>query len=434
MSHALSTRSVVGAAVAVALALSACGGGDSPRVAGDVAGDSYDGPAVELSFWNGFTGADGAYFDEMVDTFNAENPDITVRVTTMEWGDFYQKVPVAVQAGNGPDVAVMHMDQVSTQAAQGALTPLDGVAADLGLDESDFAEAVWAGGTYDGVRYGIPLDVHMHGLYYNKGVLREAGLDPESPATTGEELLEHLEVLNEHGIQGMWVDSTGWMRTWFTALQAQWGGSAFSEDGRTVTWNDESGVAALTWLTDLVREGYSPENVGQDGYWKAFADNQNAYVIGGIWEQANPTFDSIDWGVAPLPVIGDVPATWGSSHQLTATVQVEDDPDRLAAAAYFINAMSQDSLVWAEANQVPARASVRDSAELAALPGMDVFGPMIDITVLPQNFPGLPDALGRLEEAINAALLLTAEPQDALDAAAAEAQLVVDNNQKKFGY
>lgn len=434
MSHALSTRSAVGAAVAVALALTACGGGDSPRVTGDIAGDRYDGPAVELSFWNGFTGADGAYFDEMVDTFNAENPDITVRVTTMEWGDFYQKTPVAVQAGNGPDVAVMHMDQVSTLAAQGALTPLDGVADDLGLDESDFAEAVWAGGTYDGVRYGIPLDVHMHGLYYNKDVLREAGLDPESPASTGEELIEHLEVLKANDVQGMWVDSTGWMRTWFTALQAQWGGSSFSEDGKTVTWNDEAGAKALTWLTDLVREGYSPENVGQDGYWKAFADGQNAYVIGGIWEQANPTFDAIDWGGAPLPVIGDVPATWGSSHQLTATAQVEGDADRLAAAAYFINAMSQDSLVWAEANQVPARASVRNSDELAALPGMDVFGPMIDITVLPQNFPGLPDALGRLEEAINASLLLTAEPQEALDASAADAQLILDNNQKKFGY
>ena len=426
-----------GAAATLALTLAACGsdgGAQDAPVVSQVSGDSYDGPPVELSFWNGFTGADGAYFDAMVDSFNAANPNVTVKVTTSEWGDFYQKLPVAVESGNGPDVAVMHMDQVSTQAAQGALIGLDAVASDLGLEEDDFAEAVWAGGVYDGARYGIPLDVHMHGLYYNKDVLRAAGLDPEAPATTGEELLEHLEVLKAQGVQGMWIDSTGWMRTWFTALQAQWGGQAVSDDGRTVTWDDESGVKALTWLTDLVRKGYSPENVGQDGYWKAFADGQNAYVIGGIWEQSNPTFEAIDWGVAPLPVIGDTAATWGSSHQLTATKQVADDANKLAAAAYFINSMSKDSIVWAQANQVPARASVRESAEFAAIPGMDVFGPMIDTTVLPQNFPGLPDALGKLEEGINAALLLTAEPQAALEASAAEAQLIVDRNQKKFGY
>lgn len=429
------------AAVAVAgltLGLAACGGGgggeDEPDASAEISGESYDGPAVELAFWNGFTGADGAYFDAMVNSFNDANPNITVKTTTMEWADFYKKAPVAVNSGNGPDVAVMHMDQVSTQAAQGTLTSLDGVAEALDLAESDFSPAVWAGGMFQDTRYGIPLDVHMHGLYYNKDVLRAAGIDPETPPATGEELIAHLDILKEQGIQGMWIGSEGWMRTWFTALSAQFGGQAFSDDGKTVTWNDEAGVEALTWMTDLIREGYSPANVSQDGYWRAFAESQNAYVIGGIWEQSNPTFEAIDWGVAPLPVIGDEPATWGSSHQFVATTQAAADPNKLAATAYFINAMSKDSIEWAKANQVPARASVRESAEFQALPGMDVFGPMIETTVLPQNFPGLPDAFGKLEESINASLLLTKEPQAALDGTVAEAQQIIDRNQQKYGY
>lgn len=420
--------------VALATTLAACGGSDDAVDASEISGTSYDGPAVELSFWNGFTGADGAYFDSMVEKFNAENPNITVKTTTMEWADFYTKLPIAVQSNSGPDVAVMHMDQVSTQAAQGALTPLDGVAEDLDLKESDFATSVWAGGLYQDARYGIPLDVHMHALYYNKGVLEAAGIDPETPPTTGAELEANLETLKEQGVQGMWIDSSGWMRTWFVALDAQFGGQLFSDDGSTVTWNDEAGVKALTWMSDLIEKGYSPANVGQDGYWKAFTTNQNAYVIGGIWEQSNPTFDAIDWGVAPLPAIGDEDLTWGSSHQFTATTQVEKDPDKLAAAAYFINSMSADSIEWAQANQVPARASVRESEEFKALPGMDVFGPLIDKTVLPQNFPGLPESQIKLEDAINAALLGEATPQEALDKAAKDGQVIVTENKSKFGY
>jgi multiple sugar transport system substrate-binding protein len=427
---------IVAAASALALGatLAACGGSDDKVDAAEISGTSYDGPAVELSFWNGFTGADGAYFDSMVEKFNKDNPNITVKTTTMEWADFYTKLPIAVKSNSGPDVAVMHMDQVSTQAAQGALTPLDGVATDLGLKEADFAEAVWAGGLYQEARYGIPLDVHMHALYYNKGVLEAAGIDPETPPTTGAELEANLETLKEQGVQGMWIDSSGWMRTWFVALNAQFGGQLFSDDGGTVTWNDEAGVEALTWMSDLITKGYSPANVGQDGYWKAFTTDQNAYVIGGIWEQSNPAFDAIEWGVAPLPAIGDSAVTWGSSHQFTATTQVEKDANKLAAAAYFVNSMSSDSIEWAKANQVPARASVRASAEFKALPGMDVFGPLIDQTVLPQNFPGLPESQGKLEEAINSVLLGESTPKDALDKSAKDAQLIVTENKSKFGY
>lgn len=436
MSTSLSRIVATVSTLALAATLAACGGGSDNKAAesAKISGTSYDGPAVELSFWNGFTGADGAYFDAMVEKFNKENPNITVKTTTMEWGDFYTKLPIAVKSNSGPDVAVMHMDQVSTQAAQGVLLPLDGVATELGLDEADFAEAVWAGGLYQDARYGIPLDVHMHALYYNKGVLKAAGIDPDVVPTTGKELEANLEILKGQGVQGMWIDSSGWMRTWFVALDAQFGGQLYSDDGSTVTWNDEAGVQALTWMSDLITKGYSPANVAQDGYWKAFTTNQNAYVIGGIWEQGNPNFDAIEWGVAPLPTIGDNDSTWGSSHQFTATKQVEKDPNKLAAAAYFINSMSSDSIEWAKANQVPARASVRDSAEFKALPGMDVFGPLIDKAVLPQNFPGLPESQGKLEDAINSVLLGESTPKEALDKAAKDGQVIVTENKSKFGY
>ena len=54
----------------------------------------------------------------MVEEFNTANPNITVEMNTLQWGDFYSKVPNAVSAGAGPDLAAMHIDQLATNAAR----------------------------------------------------------------------------------------------------------------------------------------------------------------------------------------------------------------------------------------------------------------------------------------------------------------------------
>src|SRR3712207_6448189 len=80
------------AAVAAALlGLTACGGGQGagPQQAetGEFTGE-YDGPAVTLSYWNGFTGADGPFMDELVRQFQEENDNITIESNTIEWTNF----------------------------------------------------------------------------------------------------------------------------------------------------------------------------------------------------------------------------------------------------------------------------------------------------------------------------------------------------------
>ena len=123
---------------------------------------------MSLAFWNGWTGADGDYAKKMVAQFNKENPKVKVTMNVYQWADFFQKLPAAVQSGNGPDVSVMHIDDIPTQAAQQVIVPIDSIAKALKFSESQFAPAVWNGGIYKGKRYGIPIDVHNLGLYYNQ--------------------------------------------------------------------------------------------------------------------------------------------------------------------------------------------------------------------------------------------------------------------------
>jgi len=114
-------------------------------------------------------------------------------------------VPAAVQSGKGPDLGIMHITQLPTNAARGVILALDDVANELNLKKSDFAPVVWDAGIVDGKRYGIPLDVHPLGFYYNKGTMEQAGLDPDSPPTTNDDYMAALEQLKSKGIQGHWM-------------------------------------------------------------------------------------------------------------------------------------------------------------------------------------------------------------------------------------
>jgi len=232
------------AGAGVGLALAACGPGSSnaPGASGEQqqsqtgTGDTYDGPAVELAFWNGFTGADGPVMQDLVKQFSSEHDNIAVKMSTQEWADYYQKVPNAVSSGRGPDVGIMHIDQLATNAARNVIQPLDEVAEGLGVDPANFPDAVWNAGVYNDQRFGIPLDIHPLGLYYNKKLMQQAGLDPESPPQDMDSYMQALEALKGEGIQGHWMSPfpfTGVLQ--FQALIRQFGGDLFNTDATQAT-------------------------------------------------------------------------------------------------------------------------------------------------------------------------------------------------------
>src|SRR5262245_17189565 len=132
--------------------LSACGGGGGPRAGGaapaGAAATSYSGPNVALTFWNGFTGGDGPVMKKLVDRFNGEHPNIKITMNVYKWEEYYQKLPGAVTSGNGPDLAIMHVDSVATNAARNVILPLDDVAKSLSLTEGDFSPPVWRAGIF----------------------------------------------------------------------------------------------------------------------------------------------------------------------------------------------------------------------------------------------------------------------------------------------
>ena len=136
----------------------------------------YDGPQVQLEFWNPFTGGDGPTMQSIIDAFNAEHPNIRIRMTSMNADDLYAKVLPAVGADRGPDIAIMHLDQLPTFALRGTILNLDDLVDELGLNASDYIPTVWEPGVYRNHRYGIPLDVLTELQYWNKAAFDDAGV------------------------------------------------------------------------------------------------------------------------------------------------------------------------------------------------------------------------------------------------------------------
>src|SRR5215207_253697 len=316
--RSLSRRSFLatslGAAATVGLAACGQGSGGVPgqqqSAPGGGGASGYSGPAVTLAFWNGFTGGDGPIMKQLVNQFNSEHDNIKVTMNTLQWADYYAKLPSAVTAGKGPEVAIMHVDPV--------------------------------------------------GFYYNKSVMEKAGLDPEKPPTNAEEYGTALDTLKSKGIEGHWATPfpfTGSMTV--MSLLWQYGGDLFTPDASAVTWADEPGVKAMTWFTDLVKNGHSPAKIAQDADMVALQNGKAAFNWNGIWQVNELKKEqSLQWGVAAIPNIGGKPAAWAGSHQFVLPTLKTPDENKSIAARVFLNWTSQQSLQWAKAGQVPARNSV----------------------------------------------------------------------------
>jgi len=435
LNTAMSRRSLLVGSLGVgSAALLASCSSDSESATTSSGAPQYDGPLVTLAFWNGFTGGDGPFMKEMVKKFNAENENIQIKDNTIQWGDYYGKLATAVTSGNGPDVGVMHIDTLAGFAARGVLAPLDDLASSINLAESDFDSVVWNAGTYNGSRFGIPLDVHPLGFYYNKGLFDKAGIT--SAPTDAASWDSAIAALKDDGVANpFWSTSTWPAHLMFTALDAQFGGSLYSADSMKATFNDEAGVAGLEWLTKWVKNGISPKNVSADAQAQAFRQGKNAMTWDGIWMMNEwGKVEGLEWAAAPLPQIGTQPGCWAGSHNLVVTAQGAKDENKLAAARVFIAYISANSIEWAKAGQVPARNSVRESAEFSALTVQSTLASQLPSIVYLPGTAGINEATGPgFEKAVNQAILGKMTPKAALDQAAKIADKILADNRAKYG-
>jgi multiple sugar transport system substrate-binding protein len=324
---------------------------------------------------------------------------------------------------------------VAQLAARGVLKPIGPEAkAVFGNDfGSDFPDALWKAGQFKGEQYSIPLDTHPLIMFYNKDLFEKAGIEPPGKDPwTSEQFNDALTKLEAIKATPVSIGTAFQAATLFQALIRQYGGSLTDPEGKTATYNSDAGVKALEKIKEL-RDKYSPDISGTgDPEVNVFKQGNVGMTFHGPWWISD--LEKLDWvGFAPLPTIGDQPATWGGSHQLALTT---DDPKTQAAAAVWIKWLSDNSAGWAKAGQVPARESVRNDPNLASeAPPVSMVAASADMVQLPTQAaalePALWDQFGPVVDGYLAGDIK--DPKAALDEAAAKSDQVMKENLDTFG-
>ena len=284
---------------------------------GREAGDSEEEP---ITVW---VGGQVAELDDTWQTVVDRYVEATgnrVEVQLFGFDTYYDNLLTALAGGSGPDLAFADLGGwVPTFASEGWLAPLeDRIAA--WSDEDQIWPNLWPTVTYEGVRYGLPWYTDARLLLYNKQMFRDAGLDPEAPPQTWDQLVASATTISESGgrVFGYGVSGTKTEHTTlaYIVFLASNGGQLLSDDYREAAFNTPEGLETLKFYTDLaLSHGVSPEPVSynEDDYRNLMAQGAVAMAIGGPWsfpliEQANPDIDyslSIHpYRTAPASVFG----------------------------------------------------------------------------------------------------------------------------------
>ena len=331
---------VAGVALLTAFALAGCAGGSGDTSGGAAADPAACAPSdgkVTLDFTSWIPGIEDA-----AKTWNAENPDIQVKVQTGPNGNSgtYASFFSQLEAGNAPDLGQIEYDALSSFRVQDGLEDLS-ACKDVVAAKDKFIPWTWNQVTLgsDGV-YGIPQDSGPMALFYRSDLFKENNI---AVPTTWAEYKEAAKAVRKTG--GYITNFSTADINQFAGLVWQTGGDWFSNDGKAWKVNltgDESKTVADYWQ-DLIDEDLVSTYPAWTEEWN------NAYNSGKVWSWNSAVWgaNSISsgapdtsgkWSVAPSPqwAAGDkASGNWGGSS--VAVFKGTKHPYEAAKFALWLN-------------------------------------------------------------------------------------------------
>ena len=278
-----------------------------------------------------------ARIQELIDAFNAANPDVVVKQEPQNWGEIYAKAPAAVAAGAGPDMLFAIPDFAPIFKDLGQLDSVADFVAELDA-KHDFVDSAVEAYTYDDGIWAVPMyNMTMH-MWYRPSVLEAAGV---AVPTTWDEWKAAAEKLTVDGKYGMGLPANKQLYTDQTVYSVMLNGGAseiYNEDG-SLRFDNAETVAAYDFYKSMM--AYSPPDAPSWTWGEAeacFASRSCAMVmqfsvISTYDTQAEG--DAADLGVAALPVktAGEAPGTIAYAN---AVMFLSKDEARRAASQRFI--------------------------------------------------------------------------------------------------
>ncbi len=422
--------------------------------------DCAGGQEVTITFMNWWGATREPLMNQVIANFNEICPNITVVNAVQSWDGREQLVATAVASNEPPNLIMTSRTETYQFAYQGLIEPIGSYVEASGIDPwSIFYESEIGNQVFDGELYTMPLPTAggISGLYlYNKEMFRQAGLDPDDPPETWQELEEVTAAMTE--LDAFGIAKLGANILLVNDLSSSFvywlytnDGQLYSDDGRTVLFNSPQGVETLEWMVNFVNE-YSDGLEAVRDFMAGAPDlttadfplfnellaiefvNVSAF---GHLENTDPEMwaDPEMWGVALRPYNADNPnaksaGVSGLAFSWGYTIPVNQPQETKDAAYAFLEFLTTAVdggcyFLFEQGRPSPVMACNEDPAYYDANPYWDVVLDSLEIDVSVSITPvqgQINDILSRaVEEAFYGA-----DAQTVLDRAAEEAQALLD--------
>lgn len=220
-------------------------------------------PATTVEFWTislqpFFTG----YVNGVIEAYERTHPGVKVRWVDVQFSAVEQKLLAALAGGVPPDVVNLNTEMTIRLAERDALVDLDTVvAADA---RARYFEGMWRSTQYRGRTYGIPWYVAPNVIAYNAAIYKRAGLNPNDPPSTEDEMIQHARAIKNRAKAYGFMPNVDGVRM-LHRFQEQ-GLAILSPDGKRAVFNSLEHVRYLARYVELFKEDYFPEDTLRRGY------------------------------------------------------------------------------------------------------------------------------------------------------------------------
>ena len=423
------------ASIALVLLAAACGSSSS----GGSTGSATSNGVVNLVLWMGYTppppASQGAEYESLkglIADFTKLHPKIHIKMEYVDNDYALQKVTVALQGGEQPDISYQYGTNMPQIAQAPEVVNLTKIIKQPAFGWNDFTPGERDVATVNGKVLGVPALVDNLAVVYNKTLFAQHHLAPPGPDWTWSQLAADAKAISDPAkkIFGLTFPADGSETTvWeYEAMLWEAGGHLLNPAGTQAAFNSPAGVQALQTLRSLQQAhalylDFHPDAGTSESL---FNSGKLGMIITGPWDLAS--FPNVHYAVQIMPSF-----TAGGSHQTISGpdnwVVFNNGPARVAASLEFLKFLVQPANLLKNSlatSDLPTRLSVQQLPGFADFnkkyPGAGLFAQNLHnvLQARPQipQYPRISAALGR---EVVAALLGQASPQAALNSAAQQA-------------
>jgi multiple sugar transport system substrate-binding protein len=391
----------------LAIVAGACGGTTASRSPGSPGpasnppggsaspgGGGYTGPpaTIEYAIWGDpqEIGSQTA----IAKAFEDQNPGITVNVNVSDWDAYWDKLQTGLAGGAAPDVFAMDGPLFPDYQSRGVLLDLKPYIDRDGYDLTQLADQGVADFTTGDGQYGLPRDLNVIVLYYNKAMFDAAGVAYPDESWDWAKLREVAKQLtrddNGDGTVDQWgfyTETTDMENFWLSTVWEN-GGDVLAPDGRSTVLGTPEAAGGIQFVQDLIwKDKVMPEPALFAETGDAFEQGKAAMEANGSWLVPTHLAAGIDLGIAPLP---KGPAGRFTSVNPTGAVvyQKTKSPDAAwAFVKYLASPAAQEQLMQLKAS-LPVSKEVLAGPYASSFDGASVFADSLSYARLKPSFRG----------------------------------------------